>query len=421
MEQVVNMSNVRASQPGGGHARRLFYDKCGRCLFIASACLMTLMIFSMIFFVGKQGLLTLADVSPVEFFTSAAWDPSAKHFGALSFILGSLETTLLSVLIGAPLGLLGAMFLSKLAPVPVKRIMRPAVDLYVAIPSVVYGYIGLTLFVPFLSATWWQTMIHVVLPSAIPGVHGVRAPHPLARHDSPHPLFHVEEGGRRMMNAKVQNEIAKIGLWLVGCFILGLLAAFLGYILYKGLPVLNLHFIFGKSSDILAGGGVGSQLFNSFYMLFLSMAVSIPLALGAGIYLAEYARENRLTKCIRLSVESLATVPSIVLGLFGMIIFVNQMHLGFSILGGSLTLVLLNLPMLVRVTEESIRTVPHDYEEASLALGATKLQTVFKVILPSAMPGIITGIGALLILTILVFNFLLVLPLKYFQRHSVGR
>ena len=240
--------------------------------------------------------------------------------------------------------------------------MRPAVDLYVAIPSVVYGYIGRTLFVPFLSATWWQTMIHVVLPSAIPGVHGVRAPHPLARHDSPHPLFHVEEGGRRMMNAKVQNEIAKIGLWLVGCFILGLLAAFLGYILYKGLPVLNLHFIFGKSSDILAGGGVGSQLFNSFYMLFLSMAVSIPL-----------------------------------------------------------TLVLLNLPMLVRVTEESIRTVPHDYEEASLALGATKLQTVFKVILPSAMPGIITGIGALLILTILVFNFLLVLPLKYFQRHSVGR
>ena len=141
-----------------------------------------------------------------------------------------------------------------------------------------------------------------------------------------------------------------------------------------------------------AGGGVGSQLFNSFYMLFLSMAISIPIALGAGIYLAEYARENKLTKCIRLSVESLATVPSIVLGLFGMIIFVNMMNMGFSILGGSLTLVLLNLPMLVRVTEESIRTVPKSYEEASLALGATKLQTIFKVVLPSAMPGIITGI-----------------------------
>ena len=208
------------------------------------------------------------------------------------------------------------------------------------------------------------------------------------------------------------------------------------------------------------------------------MAVSIPLAVGAGIYLAEYARNNRLTRCIRLSVESLATVPSIVLGLFGMIVFVNEMHLGFSILGGALTLVLLNLPMLVRVTEESIRTVPKSYEEASLSLGATKLQTIFRVVLPSAMPGIITGItltagralgepailiftagttvsrfmydtdvmaggetlavhlwylmsaglvpdrdtiadgiGALLILTILVFNFLLILPLRYF-RHS---
>ena len=160
------------------------------------------------------------------------------------------------------------------------------------------------------------------------------------------------------MHTKLQTMSARGGLWLVGFFILALLAAFLGYLLYKGLTVLSPHFIFGKSSDMMAGGGVGSQLFNSFYMLFLSMAISIPIALGAGIYLAEYARENKLTKCIRLSVESLATVPSIVLGLFGMIIFVNMMNMGFSILGGSLTLVLLNLPMLVRVTEESIRTEP---------------------------------------------------------------
>ena len=278
------------------------------------------------------------------------------------------------------------------------------------------------------------------------------------------------------MNTKVQNQIARMCLWLVGFFILGLLAAFLGYLLYKGLPVLSPHFILGKSSDMMAGGGVGSQLFNSFYMLFLSMAISIPIALGAGIYLAEYARENKLTKCIRLSVESLATVPSIVLGLFGMIVFVNMMNMGFSILGGSLTL---DLPMLVRVTEESIRTVPKSYEEASLALGATKLQTIFKVVLPSAMPGILTGItltagralgetailiftagttvsrhmfdtdvmaggetlavhlwylmstglvpdrdaiangiGALLILTILVFNFVLLLPVKLLGRKT---
>ena len=194
------------------------------------------------------------------------------------------------------------------------------------------------------------------------------------------------------MNAKTKNSLAIGMLWLAGLFVLALLVVFLGYILYKGMPVLSASFIFGRSSDIEAGGGVGAQLFKSFYLLFLSLAVSIPIAVGAGVYLAEYARDTRLTRAIRLSTECLATVPSIVLGLFGMIVFVNIMGLGFSIIGGALTLVLLNLPLLVRVTEESIRTVPDFYREASLALGATKLQTIWKVILPSALPGIITGI-----------------------------
>lgn len=229
MEQVVKLNGVGANAnsgasaqvqpPTGGHERRIFYDKCGRYLFVAAACLMTVIIFSIIFFVGRQGLLTFAAVNPIEFFFSSAWDPTANKFGAASFILGSIASTLLAVLFGAPLGLLGAIFLAKVAPVPLKRIMRPAIDLYVAIPSVVYGYIGLILLVPFLreffaiptgfgvlaaslvlsimilptilsisvdalnavpqpleeaslalGATWWQTMIHVILPSAAPGV-----------------------------------------------------------------------------------------------------------------------------------------------------------------------------------------------------------------------------------------------------------
>lgn len=194
------------------------------------------------------------------------------------------------------------------------------------------------------------------------------------------------------MNAKTINQLATICMWIAGILILGILMAFLGYILYKGLPVLSFDFIFGKTRELEAGGGVGAQLFNSFYILILSMVVSIPLAIGAGIYLAEYAKENKLTYLIRLSTESLATVPSIVLGLFGMIVFVNYFRVGFSIIGGALTLMLLNLPVLVRVTEESIRTVPKYYSEASLALGATKFQTIWKVVLPNAMPGIITGI-----------------------------
>lgn len=194
------------------------------------------------------------------------------------------------------------------------------------------------------------------------------------------------------MHARRMDQFATFCLWFAGLLILGILVFFLGYILYKGLPVLSAAFIFGKPSDLEAGGGVGPQFFNSFYILFLSMLFSIPVAVGAGVYLAEYAQENRLTYLIRLSTESLATVPSIVLGLFGMIVFVNFFGFGFSILGGALTLLLLNLPVLVRVTEESIRQVPNLYREASLALGATKWQTIWKVVLPAALPGIITGI-----------------------------
>ncbi|WP_378955322.1 phosphate ABC transporter permease PstA [Pelosinus sp. sgz500959] len=194
------------------------------------------------------------------------------------------------------------------------------------------------------------------------------------------------------MSARLINKLATVVMWLAAIVILGILIAFLFFILYKGVPVLSLDFIFGKPSEIQAGGGVGPQFFNSFYILFLSLLFSIPVAVGAGVYLAEYAGNNSLTSIIRLSTESLATVPSIVLGLFGMIIFVNMLGMGFSIIGGSLTLMLLNLPVLVRVTEDSVRTVPVQYREASLALGATKWQTIWRVVLPNALPGIVTGI-----------------------------
>lgn len=201
------------------HKRRLSYDRYVKYLFIASACLMALIIFSIIFFVGKQGLMTFSQVSPFEFFLTSKWNPMGHQFGALSFIVGSLLVTILAVLIGAPLGLLGALFMAKIAPNWLREIMRPATELYVAIPSIVYGYIGLTLLVPFLrevfhvksgfgvlaaaivlavmilptiisisedaicavpsmmeeaslalGATRWQTMFHVLVPAALPGI-----------------------------------------------------------------------------------------------------------------------------------------------------------------------------------------------------------------------------------------------------------
>lgn len=195
-----------------------------------------------------------------------------------------------------------------------------------------------------------------------------------------------------MDSRRTVDAAGTLVLWAAGFFIIGLLVFFLAYILGQGFAVLNLEFIFSPSKEFQAGGGVGPQLFNTFYILFLSLLFSVPVGMGAGIYLAEYARPSRLTNAIRLSTECLATVPSIVIGLFGLIIFVNAMGLGFTILGGAAALALLNLPVLVRVTEESLRTVPQTYREASLALGATRWQTIRRTVLPSALAGLVTGL-----------------------------
>ena len=194
------------------------------------------------------------------------------------------------------------------------------------------------------------------------------------------------------MNSRQWDKVVTAGLWLTGFFVIALLAVFLGYILIKGLPVLSWNFIIGQSSDITAGGGVGAQFFNTFYILFLSLLVAAPIAIGAGIYLAEYSGRGRLADAIRLSVECLASVPSIVLGLFGMIVFINIMGFGISLGVGAMTLALMNLPVIVRVTEEALKTVPKEYRDASLALGATKWQTIYKIVLPNALPGILTGV-----------------------------
>jgi phosphate transport system permease protein len=194
------------------------------------------------------------------------------------------------------------------------------------------------------------------------------------------------------MNSKFTDKIATGFFWFIGFAILGLLLWFMWEILGKGLPHLSLDFIFGMPVEIGTGGGVGPMLFNSFYVLLLSLLFSVPLGVGAGIWLAEYAKKNWFTDMVRLSTEMLASVPSIVFGLFGMLLFVTVFGFGFTIIGGALTLALLNLPVLVRVTEETLRTVPDSYREASAALGATKWQTIRKVLIPTSLPGLVTGI-----------------------------
>jgi phosphate transport system permease protein len=140
------------------------------------------------------------------------------------------------------------------------------------------------------------------------------------------------------------------------------------------------------------GSGVGPQLFNTFYVLILSMILTIPVALLAGVYFAEYAGTGTITNMVRRATETLATLPSIIVGLFGFALFVEATHSHPSRLAAALALVVINLPYGIRVTEDSLRSLPNNLREGSLALGATRWQTVTRVLLPAALPSLITGV-----------------------------
>lgn len=194
------------------------------------------------------------------------------------------------------------------------------------------------------------------------------------------------------MNAKRWNKVAIAILYVIAGIIIMILATLLVYILVCGLPYVNWHFLTSPSKAFQSGGGINAQLFNSFYLLILSMLISIPLALGAGIWLSEYAANNWLTSIIRTTIEILSSLPSIVVGLFGFLVFVVQCHFGFSILSGALALTIFNLPLLTRNIEDALHSVSTAQREAGLALGLSRWETIIHVIIPAALPGILTGI-----------------------------
>jgi len=192
------------------------------------------------------------------------------------------------------------------------------------------------------------------------------------------------------MNARITDRIATAVIWTLSFGIVALLASFLIYLLITGGRYITPHFLIAEP-QIVAGGGIGPQLFNSFYLLLLTMLITIPLGVGAGIYMSEFAPANRLTELIRMATETLASLPSIIVGLFGLLLFVQRFHLGFSVLAGALALTVFNLPIIERVAEASLRAVSPGLREGSLALGMTRWQTIRTVLLPSALPGLVTG------------------------------
>lgn len=192
---------------------------------------------------------------------------------------------------------------------------------------------------------------------------------------------------------KISDKLFTTVLWIITAIVLVLIFAVLIYILSKGLPKISFQFLVGLPDEIEAGGGIGPFLINSIYVLIISLFISLPIGIGSGVYLAEYAPNNRATEFVRTCVESLASVPSIVIGLFGYVLFVDIFNIGLTIIGAGITLSLLNLPVITRVTEEAMQTVHNDLREASYAVGATKSQTILKVVIPAALNGIISGVS----------------------------
>ncbi len=195
-----------------------------------------------------------------------------------------------------------------------------------------------------------------------------------------------------MQSKKIKEQIAFTIFRLLGFSVLGILFWILGFIIYNGIRVISWKFIFSYPTEGMTAGGIFPAIIGTLYLIIGSILFAFPLGIMSAIYTVEYAKENWLTKFIRIMTNNLASIPSIVFGLFGMTLFVNTLGLGDSILAGSLTLGLLILPVVIRTTEEALKAVPKSYRLGSIAFGANKIQTIKRVVLPAAFPNIITGL-----------------------------
>lgn len=199
----------------------------------------------------------------------------------------------------------------------------------------------------------------------------------------------------KLSEGKSVRNTQALGFLLLGLS-MAIVLFFLGSIIYfifiKGIKAISWEFLTQAPRAAMTAGGVAPAIIGTLYLTIGAMAFSVPLGIACAVYLCEYSQKNIAVNIIRMSINNLAGVPSVVFGLFGLAVFVKFFGFGVSILSGSLTLGMLVLPSIISATQESLLAIPHSLREASLALGATKWQTIKKIILPTALPGILTGI-----------------------------
>jgi phosphate ABC transporter, permease protein PstA len=203
------------------------------------------------------------------------------------------------------------------------------------------------------------------------------------------PIEHIGACGKQKRRTQsVAFTIFKIMSYSV----VALLFLILGFIVVRGIGVISWDFLTKAPEEGMTKGGIFPAIVGTLCLIIGSSLFSFPIGIMSGIYMNEYARQNKLAMFIRIMTNNLSGVPSVVFGLFGMSLFVNTLKFGDSIIAGSLTLGLLSLPLVIRTTEEALKSIDFSFREGSLALGASKLQTIRKVVLPMAMPNIITGL-----------------------------
>jgi len=194
------------------------------------------------------------------------------------------------------------------------------------------------------------------------------------------------------MNART-TQAAVFGLiWAAALLTLAALGAIIGSILLEGVPLLSIEFLTQAPTDLGRAGGILPTILGTVALGLFALLIAVPIGVGAAIYLTEYTRPSTLTRVIRFGVESLAGVPSIIFGLFGFILFVTTLGMGWSMLAGALTLALMSLPTIIRTSEEAILTVPKNYRDTGYSLGASRWQMIVTTVLPTALPGIVTGV-----------------------------
>jgi phosphate transport system permease protein len=192
-------------------------------------------------------------------------------------------------------------------------------------------------------------------------------------------------------NAKTSEKIAFALLSLAALTVVGFVLIILGYIIYNGYNAISIEFLTEMPRNMMTQGGIYPAIVGTLLLIIGSMSIALPMGIMAAIYLKEYAENNLITWPIEMAISNLAGTPSVVFGLFGLALFVKYFGFGPSILSASLTLSLLVLPVIIRSSEEALLAVPNEYRESSLALGISKWQTIRHVVLPSAIPGMVTG------------------------------